>query len=331
MTNETTASQPKSIGDDVMRIRDEVDWENGFVQLLEGYKHATDHGICSRESVQAQIIAYVRSPASAAQASATIQAAPTGMHAAADLIDAKAQKYLDDHAGTENDTGAVVFHYGESGRDYHSTLVELAEELRLAATIQEPVMAAEPVGENINGPMTDAQKQEARHLYRNLYHLGPDAMEDVVRFASVCGYVNGRKDFAEPAAPMVADPAGAESVRASFESWCIRNNFSTNKWPDGVYLVSETVGAWEGWQAALSATVKAVPSEALDKKADRDAVYRKVLAMPDEMPCSVGPTICTIPPAGWHCTRAPGHEGPCAAWPVAAPLADKTDNTGEKA
>lgn len=27
---------------------------------------------------------------------------------------------------------------------------------------------------------------------------------------------------------------------------------------------------------------------------------------------------CRLPPAGWHCTRAPGHEGPCAATPVAA-------------
>jgi hypothetical protein len=24
-------------------------------------------------------------------------------------------------------------------------------------------------------------------------------------------------------------------------------------------------------------------------------------------------TACTIPPTGWRCTRAPGHEGPCAA------------------
>lgn len=27
------------------------------------------------------------------------------------------------------------------------------------------------------------------------------------------------------------------------------------------------------------------------------------------------PTACTLPPAGWSCTRAPGHEGPCAAVP----------------
>lgn len=28
-------------------------------------------------------------------------------------------------------------------------------------------------------------------------------------------------------------------------------------------------------------------------------------------------TECTVPPVGWKCTRAPGHEGPCAAVPVA--------------
>lgn len=28
-------------------------------------------------------------------------------------------------------------------------------------------------------------------------------------------------------------------------------------------------------------------------------------------------TACTVPPEGWYCTRAPGHDGPCAAWPVA--------------
>ena len=24
---------------------------------------------------------------------------------------------------------------------------------------------------------------------------------------------------------------------------------------------------------------------------------------------------CRTPPPGWYCTRTPGHEGPCAAWP----------------
>ena len=28
---------------------------------------------------------------------------------------------------------------------------------------------------------------------------------------------------------------------------------------------------------------------------------------------------CTIPPAGWYCTRGSGHEGPCAAIPYRTP------------
>lgn len=53
-TEATTASASMA-----QRIRDEVDWENGLTQLLENYKHATDHGINSRESVQERVIAYV--------------------------------------------------------------------------------------------------------------------------------------------------------------------------------------------------------------------------------------------------------------------------------
>ncbi len=30
---------------------------------------------------------------------------------------------------------------------------------------------------------------------------------------------------------------------------------------------------------------------------------------------------CDRPPAGWSCSRARGHDGPCAAWPVNTPPA----------
>jgi hypothetical protein len=34
-------------------------------------------------------------------------------------------------------------------------------------------------------------------------------------------------------------------------------------------------------------------------------------------------TTCAVPPAGWHCTRPAGHDGPCAAVPVnPAPASD---------
>jgi hypothetical protein len=45
--------------DEMQRIRNEVDWENGLTRLLEDYKHATDYGINSREAVQKNVIAYV--------------------------------------------------------------------------------------------------------------------------------------------------------------------------------------------------------------------------------------------------------------------------------
>lgn len=30
-------------------------------------------------------------------------------------------------------------------------------------------------------------------------------------------------------------------------------------------------------------------------------------------------SACTLPPAGWFCTRDKGHPGPCAAWPASTP------------
>lgn len=35
--------------------------------------------------------------------------------------------------------------------------------------------------------------------------------------------------------------------------------------------------------------------------------------MTDTTTAAVGVKPCTIPPIGWRCTRAAGHEGPCAA------------------
>lgn len=70
--------------------------------------------------------------------------APADMRAAADFIDKRAEQYLQDHASHEPDTGAVSFHYGEAGRDYHSTLVELADDLRQAS--KPAVCAVPPAG-----------------------------------------------------------------------------------------------------------------------------------------------------------------------------------------
>lgn len=53
-----------------------------------------------------------------------------GIEVAARFIEQKAQDYVNEHASNERDTGAVVWHYGNAGLEYHSTLVELADEIR---------------------------------------------------------------------------------------------------------------------------------------------------------------------------------------------------------
>lgn len=63
------------------------------------------------------------------------------------------------------------------------------------STIKPEASAATQQAGDVRGPLTDAQRDHVRNLYRTLHHLGPGAMEDVVRHASVNGYVNGRLDF----------------------------------------------------------------------------------------------------------------------------------------
>lgn len=69
---------------------------------------------------------------------------------------------------------------------------------------------------DINGPLTDVQRTQIRALYQTLHHLGPDAMEDVVRTASVNGYVNGRCDFADEWREAVIDQCAIACLDGDF-------------------------------------------------------------------------------------------------------------------
>lgn len=82
------------------------------------------------------------------------------------------------------------------------------------AAPRQPEDGSEMSDDDIAGPLTEAQRNHARSLYHTLYHLGPDAMEDVVRFASVSGYVNGRRDFVpkQPASAVQGGVPEAEPV-----------------------------------------------------------------------------------------------------------------------
>jgi len=51
----------------------------------------------------------------------------------------------------------------------------------------------------------------------------------------------------------------------------------------------------------------------IDRKGKRFTIYHEGLAEAiSELGLDVTP-MCDIPPSGWECSRAKGHEGPCAA------------------
>lgn len=118
MTNETTASQPKSIGDDAQ-------FHDAMMHFLT---HATTAKLLRKQPEYLAIAAMVDSRAPAAQASATIQAAPEGWR--------------------------DKLRWSKANTDYHGLTAFTPDQLEHfvsmlcapAATIQEPVMVAEPVG-----------------------------------------------------------------------------------------------------------------------------------------------------------------------------------------
>lgn len=86
----------------------------------------------------------------------------TDAASAAEYIERLAADYLRDHASNEHDTDAIVFHNGEAGRDYHSTLVELAEDLR------SHVKPAPTTGGDLD---VEAERREADSMLRELVEL----------------------------------------------------------------------------------------------------------------------------------------------------------------
>jgi hypothetical protein len=64
--------------------------------------------------------------------------AAQGIITAAEFIEKRAEEYLQEHADYEPETGALAFEFGEAGREYHSGLVELAEEIRALVAAPSP-------------------------------------------------------------------------------------------------------------------------------------------------------------------------------------------------
>jgi hypothetical protein len=242
MTNETTASQPKSIGDDA-----------GFLFLMTGITGIDTEGENYKRIVR--FIDNFRAPA--AQASATIQAAPeyrVGWFWSSANPDKQVRCLAE---------GKEIAEYEKRG-----DFIGWCD----AATIQEPVMVAEPVGDLMGDIKKAIRLADAVGVSRadNRYARNEKAVEELVDLELSI--------YRRLAAPMVADPAGV-----AVPTWQQRipsprkEKYCTMNCSGGVRpcedcgtetIYGDHVAARDAeiadLRAALAATVKAVPSEALD-------------------------------------------------------------------
>lgn len=256
MTNETTASQPKSIGDDAQ-------FKQAFNLIYDAYsKPATDFVDDSfayqfmRKKVTEAYSLMQRLRAPAAQASATIQAAPEGT----------AMQRYKECSGDDEPSALERLRFfcslALNGRDWLDSEKFFAD---LAATIQEPVMVAEPVTFDLSKLKRYAQTDSS--------------MEVVEPGTHVCEFFDVDEVRLLLAAPMVADPAGAafdreEFIRQVSVGIAEMDRDSPEDQP-GMMLVTpqelqnvmrNAFGSFdEDAELAGAATVKAVPSEALDE------------------------------------------------------------------
>lgn len=139
-------------------------------------------------------------PSLADQAASYIR---TGINYAASHIEKQAKGYMLEHSSMEPDTGAVSWHYGDAGRDHHSTLVELAEEIRALSAPVAPVPAASEGWTENDGfqPVSDDVRVDVELGNGNI-HRGDHA----------CEWCWDRKDDLpivrwRPAAPATSDKA----------------------------------------------------------------------------------------------------------------------------
>lgn len=92
------------------------------------------------------------------------------------------------------------------------------------------------------------------------------------------------------------------------------------------------------WQQGQRELLQYVARRACDSALPVDVVRATHAAMPDELADEIrmmadkaAPASCDRPPAGWTCTRAPGHDGPCAAAPAAPAVDAKAHDWRENA
>lgn len=128
---------------------------------------------------------------------------------AVQLIEKRAADYLRDHASTEYGTGDVVFHRGDAGRDHHSTLIELADDLRVELLRRSTSRRDEIAGSGASGPeVLAAALCDVLAMHTNLStdamdELGPLLAAQAVRTLDRAAAASGSADHCEDPRDMV--------------------------------------------------------------------------------------------------------------------------------
>jgi hypothetical protein len=79
-------------------------------------------------------------------------------------------------------------------------LLNVSERLEAKKRVITQQAAPEAPTDGIRGPLTDAQRNDIRALAATLHGGQIGTFDNIIRQASVAGYVNGRADFASPVA-----------------------------------------------------------------------------------------------------------------------------------
>ncbi|MDN7654345.1 hypothetical protein QZM62_12910 [Burkholderia multivorans] len=160
-----TDDQRQALGEAISEYFEKLDSDEGIRtsegRILRAFDYCDSHNV--DDLIDRAIL-----PALATSANETGAEGATwrdGVEAVAKMIEKKAADYLDEYGYVEHDTGAVSWGLGnhaDEKRDYHSSLVELAEEVRAMA----PAMAAAaPADETPEGctPADARMLREANH------------------------------------------------------------------------------------------------------------------------------------------------------------------------
>lgn len=164
------------------------------------------------------------------------------------------------------------------------------------------LQAAARAWNNENEPALDAAMQEIEVFlldHRNGGAAGAgseQAYDATVKLLRDTVDYQAKKIADLEAAPSVTvqdERAPKIDVKHEFEKWASNRGESAVYIGDGLYRSSSVTDQAEAFAAGVELGRAAHPGQDGEKDA----------------------TVCDLPPAGWHCTRKPGHDGPCAAWP----------------